>query len=121
MHGHEPCGCEFCQRYDADQMRIARERAVQAATPRLADGTAPGNERNACSECGVSLDFAVNSGSGHPCIKASRAPTSDKPCCRRIATEQWCSRDDGHEGNCAGPPVRAYDESQFYTRVGGGR
>ncbi len=91
MHGHDPCGCEFCQLYDA------RQRAIREATPKLADGTAPGNERSPISV------------------------TSDKPCCRRIGNARWCSRDDGHAGDCDGAAARVYAEGGMYTRIGGGQ
>lgn len=62
---------------------------------RIADGTAPGNERSppvATAWTGLAL---------------AELPSA-KPCALRFAPGRWCTRDDKHDGDCDGPPAREH-------------
>lgn len=39
-----------------------------------------------------------------------------KPCLRRFAPGRWCTRDDGHDGDCDGPPAREHAPPNFMPR-----
>jgi hypothetical protein len=40
----------------------------------------------------------------------------DKPCCRRFAPGRWCTRIDGHTGECDGPPATEHPKPNFDPR-----